>query len=249
MEPVTKFAKDNWSDKAHLVLNSHSDWDHVWGNCAFAGALIIAHQKTYEFMADDGRWEYALCSWSEAKNGTVERSLPTLTFAKEINFPEDDLTFFHSPGHTVDSSTLWDSRDGVLFVGDNLELPLPYLQSHDFEAYINTLERYLELEPETIITSHSGIVPSSLITKTKEYLEFVASSFDDGQIPILENEEDGALALHQSNLFSLIVSRVEEKAKELWGEEFTTKRFIDFVEENKSDVVESLEAMLLAALV
>ena len=248
MEPLRDLVFDRWSEQAIVVINSHSDWDHVWGNSTFAQSLIVAHEKTYEHMADEGRWSYALEAWGNAQNGKIERQLPTLTFRKQIAFPQDRLILFHTPGHTVDSSSLWDEAEGILFVGDNLERPLPYLQSHDFAAYSKTLQFYLELKPKTIVTSHSGIVDEELVKETIDYIEKVAEAFSKGRLLTLDHSDEAALALHQSNLQSLVISRVEERAKEKWGEEFSTKRFIEFIEENESDVLESLEGMLLAAL-
>ena len=249
MEPVKKLAQQRWGETPIVVFNSHSDWDHVWGNSTFGQNLIVAHEKTYEHMADDGRWSYALKAWGKAKNGLIEKQLPHLTFSKRLSFPQDDLQLFYTPGHTVDSSSLWDNREGVLFVGDNLELPLPYLQSHDFSSYRETLRLYLDLEPKTIVTSHSGIVDLELVKITLDYVEKVEEAFNKGKLLQLDDHDEETQALHQSNLQSLVISRVEERAKEKWGETFSTERFIEFIEENESDVIESLEAMLLAALV
>ena len=248
MEPLRELVFTRWSKQPIVVINSHSDWDHVWGNSTFAQSLIVAHEKTYEYMADEGRWSYALKAWGKAQNGNIKRQLPTLTFTNKIAFPKDRLTLFHTPGHTADSSSLWDEEEGILFVGDNLELPLPYLQSHDFAAYTKTLQSYLDLQPQTIVTSHSGLVDYELIKVTIDYIEKVAEAFSKGRFPSLDVSDEAALALHQSNMQSLVIARVEERAREKWGKEFSTERFIEFIEDNESDVVESLEGMLLAAL-
>jgi len=245
MESVKLVATDRFgAGRPVVVLNTHSDWDHVWGNGAFPDALVVAHERCYEYMADDGRWHHALEAWGSARHGDVDRRLPTVTFGDRIGFPGDGLVFFHSPGHTADSSSLWDERDGVLFVGDNLERPLPYLQSHDLAAYLATLCAYVDLAPRHIVTSHSGTVDLALLQTTRAYLEGLA----DGGRFVGDPADDAAAAIHESNLKSRVVSRAEEAARSAWGEAFTPARFIAVVTTVEAAAARGLDAFEQALL-
>src|SRR5947209_11608059 len=43
--------------KPLLIVNSHADWDHWWGNEAFPTAPVIAHRPTLERQRREGREE------------------------------------------------------------------------------------------------------------------------------------------------------------------------------------------------
>lgn len=245
MVPVVKFAqerfREQWDSETPVIFNSHSDWDHVWGNCAFPSSSIIGHSKCREFMADDDRWNHSLKLFSDAKNGDVIRRLPQITFQNNIDFPEDGLRFFHSPGHSADSSSVFDDHTGVLFVADNLELPLPYLQSHNLEPYLSTLDNYLKMSPRIIVSSHSGLVDVELIHSTKKYIELLI----EGKEPDLKSEE--AIVIHNSNLRTMIVSNIEEQLRDELGESFDMNLFIQALESNEGTPASELEENLLAA--
>lgn len=57
MEIVKEYIKANLPEKEILVFNSHADWDHIWGNCAFEGVTIIGHEKTRTRMQEIGEFE------------------------------------------------------------------------------------------------------------------------------------------------------------------------------------------------
>ena len=81
------------------------------------------------------------------------------------------MRFFHTPGHTLDSSSCLDERDRVLFVGDNVESPIPYLNNVNFDQYIRTLKSYLELDWKYIIAGHDPLLETpDLIKQNIDYL-------------------------------------------------------------------------------
>jgi len=157
MEPIKDYIADQgWQDKPMVVFLSHSDWDHVWGTCAFAGATVIAHDKCAQRMYDRGQLE--LERYAQYQEGEIRLIYPSLTFENRISFREDGMDFIYAPGHTVDSAICLNRRDSTLFVGDLVERPQPVISHHDLETYIDTLERLQGLKAETMISSHSGLV-------------------------------------------------------------------------------------------
>lgn len=169
VEPVRDYVETHFPGKPVILFNSHADWDHIWGNCAFSSSLIIAHRACRNRIQQEGLVK--LAEHAPFRRGAVELVLPNLTFDDRIGFPEEGVEFFHSPGHTVDSATCYDRVDRVLFVGDNIEDPIPYLTPDSLGAYPASLRQYLHLRAEWIIPGHGELATKELIRRNLEYIE------------------------------------------------------------------------------
>ncbi|MFW9814057.1 MAG: MBL fold metallo-hydrolase [Candidatus Thorarchaeota archaeon] len=157
------------SDKPVVVFNSHGDYDHYWGNAAFEGALIIGHEECRTRILAES--DEALQANDEQKKGEVIVKAPTLVFAKKLSFPIDGLTFYHTPGHTTDSASCYDELDKIIFVGDNVETPLPYVYNTDVGQFHDTLKSYLEIDWDVMVASHAPpLYDLSLLERNIEYL-------------------------------------------------------------------------------
>ncbi|MFX0115916.1 MAG: MBL fold metallo-hydrolase [Candidatus Hodarchaeota archaeon] len=155
--------------KPIVVFNSHSHWDHHWGNCSFQSSLILSHEQCRENIATEEA--KTLLKLKEHQQGRVEIIPPNAVFAKRILFPEEQVEFFHTPGHTADSASCLDQRDRVLFAADNIERPFPYLYEADLNCYIKTLEGYLTSEIKAYIPGHGEICfDKTMIQENLEYL-------------------------------------------------------------------------------
>jgi len=209
MEIVDEFLKkEGHSEKSVVVFNSHADWDHIWGNCFFEGTNIIAHDTGWgRFMKGA---EESLARHLHYTRGEVILTPPTLYFTESIDFKGEGVEFFYSPGHTVDSASCYDSMDKVLFVGDNIETPLPYVNTIDFESYIASLERYLEIDWQTIVPSHDPIQKDSKLVKSN--LEYIRA-FADWTLDI-EELEDAARKQHFANLSKIAEDIVKAGLKQ-----------------------------------
>ncbi|MFW9982025.1 MAG: MBL fold metallo-hydrolase [Candidatus Thorarchaeota archaeon] len=181
-------------DKPVVVFNSHGDYDHYWGNAAFEGALIIGHEECRARILKES--DESLLVNREQKKGEVIVKAPSLVFAEKIRFPDDGLTFYHTPGHTTDSASCYDEVDKVLFVGDNVESPLPYIYNTDIAQFHDTLKSYFEIDWDLMIASHaSPLHDRSLLERNIEYLSKLRSWHLD--ITQLSQEE---LHLHSQNI-------------------------------------------------
>jgi glyoxylase-like metal-dependent hydrolase (beta-lactamase superfamily II) len=154
MEPVKEWIANH--PKPLVVVNTHHDWDHVWGNGALPATVIVAHKLCGEYLSEN--WDKILQENAQHALGTVVKSLPTLVFDREIYFPEDGVRIFHTPGHTADSISVLDEKDGILNVGDNIgmtkEAILPYLHCGK-EVYRPTLALYQSLGFDTVLSGHN----------------------------------------------------------------------------------------------
>lgn len=150
-----------------MVVNTHFHWDHVWGNCAFRGE-IISHRRCREMLVK--HWERDLAKYGKNLQGRAEKKLPNITFEQQLIFSEEEIELFYSPGHTADSISLFDRRDRLLYVGDNLEKPLIYVEDTDLESYLHTLARYKEYRPQMIMAGHSSRLTLVDVEQTIDYL-------------------------------------------------------------------------------
>ena len=171
MKVVKQTLVDEGCDNLPIVVfNSHGDYDHYWGNAAFNGAHIIGHELCRKRVLKEH--EQAIQENVEQKKGEVILKAPSLVFSERLSFPDDEVTFFHTPGHTVDSSSCLDDRDRVLFVGDNVETPLPYVYNADITQFYNTSKSYLEIDWDVMIASHAPPQFNRLLLERNiEYLD------------------------------------------------------------------------------
>ncbi len=156
-------------DKPFVIFNSHSDWDHVWGNSAFSSSVITAHEKCRENM--EVKWEEAYLKYQKFAKGMVEKVLPDLTFTRELDFPDEGIKFFYTPGHTRDSASCLDVKEKILFAGDNVEAPHPYFQPEDKNVFISTLKKYLDMDLKQIIPGHGEPCGKEMVRTNIEYIK------------------------------------------------------------------------------
>jgi glyoxylase-like metal-dependent hydrolase (beta-lactamase superfamily II) len=152
-----------------VVFNSHSHYDHIWGNSFFKGALIISQRECPRLIDVEG--PQALLNYAADKKGDVHLAKPNTTFEKRISFSEEEVEFFHSPGHTIDSASCYDSRDKVLFVSDNVESTMPYLYQSNLLLYIDTMKGYLKRDWNFLVTGHDPVSQNDdLVRSNLDYL-------------------------------------------------------------------------------
>ncbi len=153
-----------------VVVNTHADWDHVWGNCLFAAARIIGHRLCRERL--EARGEADLAEYACWRRGEIRLLPPTVTFEKRLDLPEFDAELFFTPGHTPDSISLYDRRDRVLVAGDNAERPIPScVDPGNLDAHLDSLKNCLAYDCATIVPGHGDLLTHDDIRANIAYLE------------------------------------------------------------------------------
>lgn len=168
-----------------LVINTHADWDHAWGNMIFSGpdatdpAPIIAHKLCRErLLSNEAR---AKLDQKRAEDPQIfaETRLvpPTLTFTGALTIDGGDLTFelLPTPGHTPDHIAVFIPEIGTVFTGDAAELPFPFVGGPDDIPQMRaSLKRLLALEPTTALYCHApGIHSPEVIQANLAYFDEV----------------------------------------------------------------------------
>lgn len=168
MEKLKHYLIYTYGENPFIIINSHYHWDHIWGNCAF-DSDIISHILCRKAIAQKGKQE--LQEYGAYQQGTVKLVLPTITFKNTLFYPDEGIEIVYTPGHTADSVSVIDQKDQAIFVGDNVEAPIPYLFYENLTEYIHTLQTYQDMDIKTIVPGHGTIPAKSLIQENLEYVK------------------------------------------------------------------------------
>src|SRR5258708_27616643 len=122
-----------------LVINTHADYDHCWGNQLFTGpnaiypAPIIGTRRCAErfFQQDTANLLQDMMEQEPDVYGDVELAPPTLLFDDQLIIDGGDLTLrlFATPGHQPDHIAILIPEISLLLAGDAAESPFPFAES------------------------------------------------------------------------------------------------------------------------
>ncbi|MBM7867857.1 MBL fold metallo-hydrolase [Heliobacterium gestii] len=177
MDPLWSHLRERGREKLPLwVINSHHHWDHVWGNSAFPGSPIIAHEFCRRRLETGGA--AVLCQYrsKDDRYDAVSLVLPGLTFTDRMVLHDGDcrLELLHFPGHTDDSLLVTLPGEGLLLAGDSLEDPFPMLEwEGGTERYLRNLLTLRGKTIRTVIPGHGPLSGPDLIERNLYYVRQV----------------------------------------------------------------------------
>jgi glyoxylase-like metal-dependent hydrolase (beta-lactamase superfamily II) len=178
IEVVKKYLEENsLLIKPIAIIITHQHYDHMGGNHLIDADTIIGHTLYSERL----KMTIEMLVNYEAYKPEIEKLLPpTQTFEDKLVFEEEGVELFYSPGHTEDSISVYDRIDKILIVGDTLVHPLPSINWHDLDQFIETLENYKNYDFKKLILGHEKILEGTeFIDETIEYIkEFKALKVD-----------------------------------------------------------------------
>ncbi|MBU7036284.1 MAG: hypothetical protein HXS49_13925 [Theionarchaea archaeon] len=125
-------------------------------------------------------------------------------------FPQESVEFFYSPGHTRDSASCFDHVDHTLFVGDNLESPIPYLFYSGLDTYVHTLEMYQHSRASQFVPGHGEPCDYTLLQENQEYIrafmEKAAGKYEEGPYaPIHKMNVEVQEEMKKNNLIDPVI--------------------------------------------
>lgn len=218
MQFIKDYMEMHASKKDIVIFNSHSDWDHIWGNCAFPGKMIIGHESCRKRMMEIGQYE--LETLSEFHRGNINLVLPNVTFSERMSFADEEIEFIYTPGHTIDSAVCFDRKDGVLFVGDLVEYPIPYLDYFNLSIYLQTLDYIKSFPARVKLSAHSGIIDNTLIDCNTAYVKNILCNN-----PIEPDIYQQCPEVHNFNLNNRLFLKYENMVREQLKEQFIYTSF------------------------
>jgi len=181
MAGVMERVDDALAGRQLLVVNTHADWDHAWGNALFdvAGgrypAPIIGHDDTRQRMR--GAEESAYLrerQQDDPRFASVRLVAPSITFTEGLRIDGGDLTLelLPTPGHTPDHVSLWIPELRLALAGDAAERPIPWVnEPGDLPILRASLARLAALDPVAVIPCHGGAADPALLARNLAYFD------------------------------------------------------------------------------
>ncbi|WP_294644723.1 MBL fold metallo-hydrolase [uncultured Aureimonas sp.] len=186
-------------DRPLVVVNSHMDWDHFWGNAAVAGhSMIVAHAGASERFRNGSVHEVlARKASAEPRFATVELHAPTVTFPDRLSLDGGDLTLelLHTPGHAPDHVAVWIPQLRTCLAVDAVERPIPKVWSDDpadLRALVGSLRLIESLRARHVVLAHGQTDAPSTVARNLRYFETLFERIGrlDRRLVV---EEDGEL--------------------------------------------------------
>jgi glyoxylase-like metal-dependent hydrolase (beta-lactamase superfamily II) len=206
-----------------VLVNTHSDGDHVWGNQLLAGARIVSTTTAREMMALDTpaelrrlrrlgrllRWvgplgelgrELSPFDWRG-----VELTLPTETFDGELGLTIGGRAvrlIEVGPAHTAGDLVVWLADVGVCLAADVLFIDCtPITWAGPIAGWLAAIDTVTDLGAGTYVPGHGPPCGAEEVARLRAYLEWVQGE----GVPRLERGEapaDTARALLLSDEFA-----------------------------------------------
>jgi glyoxylase-like metal-dependent hydrolase (beta-lactamase superfamily II) len=199
---VINTLRDHLAGRRLLVINTHADWDHCWGNGLFDGpdathpAPIIAHRRCRErILSPESRAELAQMRHESPDTfADAELIAPSIVFDDSVTIDGGDLTFelTHTPGHQPDHISIYIPEIKTLFVGDAAEQPIPYLADlATLPALRESLQRLAAYDSRTAFYCHArGITSPHLIHANIAYFDALERRVRESSLPPRESLND-----------------------------------------------------------
>ena len=165
-----------------LIVNTHADWDHAWGNAAFPDTPIFAHRLCRAEILTKGQRTLTEKQAAEPERfRDVTIVPPTITFAEfmDIDLGGLTLSIHHLPGHTVDEAVVHLPEAGYLFAGDAAEWPIPTTTEGPIGPWAAALRTWAARDDvRTVVPSHGPIGDAQLLLDNAAYLDALLADPD-----------------------------------------------------------------------
>lgn len=178
--------------KIDVLVNTHHNGDHCFGNECCEGAEIIAHRLAKEAMTHEGPQGLAGLMEAAPKMGEtgafflkcfsafdfkgVTQTLPTTTFEHELTRTVGDKTvqIMHvGPAHTPGDALVYVPVDKLIFTGDILFIEgHPIMWEGPVGNWIAACERIIGLDVETVVPGHGPITDKKGVAAVRDYLVY-----------------------------------------------------------------------------
>ncbi|GAA4004499.1 hypothetical protein GCM10022631_14370 [Deinococcus rubellus] len=180
MRQVVDMVRPELAGRPLMVVNTHADWDHVYGNVLFTAgseipALIVASALTRDRLRSPAAQERLSAQRRESERfSEVDLVAPDVVFEQGLTLDGGDLTLelFATPGHTPDHHSVWIPEIRTLLAGDAAEFPFPSVRrGADLPEVRASLERMAALRPAVVLPCHGGTTGPELLEQNLAYFE------------------------------------------------------------------------------
>ncbi len=142
--------------KPLVVVNTHADWDHYWGNQAFPGP-ILGTRRCAERVREEGARELErLRAEHPGRFDDVRPMGPHVLDATRLEGGDLTLEFVPVPGHQPDQIAVWIPELKLLLAADAAEEPFPLVDDPaGLPELRRSLQRMRSLSPEWVLACHA----------------------------------------------------------------------------------------------
>jgi glyoxylase-like metal-dependent hydrolase (beta-lactamase superfamily II) len=221
------------AESIDMLVNTHANGDHCFGNQLLGGAEIIASRACAAEMAEQSPQRLAAMMDRAPQLGEVGAYLqrifgafdfhgitlapPTRTFDGELQLQLGDRTVqlvevgpAHTRGdvivHVPDARTVF--TGDILFIGGH-----PIMWQGPVENWIAACDRILALHPDTVVPGHGPVTDAGGVTSVRDYwvqLRDAARTRYDAGMPALDAARDihldGAAELGEAERLAINVA-------------------------------------------
>jgi glyoxylase-like metal-dependent hydrolase (beta-lactamase superfamily II) len=164
-----------------IVVDTHADYDHAWGNSVFADVPIIGHRRCGERLQGDEALA-DIARWSAEMPGRFDEVVPTppsiLHGDDGLVLDGGDVTIelIHTPGHSEDHVSLYLRELGILLAGDAAEVPFPHVDTPGGLVRARaSLERLAALGATHVLPCHGGTTDPVILERNLAWLDAVVA--------------------------------------------------------------------------
>ncbi len=155
-----------------VVVNTHADYDHAWGNQVFAalGAPIIGRRLSVPIFEQESSYKMLQAFREQEPEifGQVRPQPPTIQFDESLTLDGGDLTLqlFATPGHTVDHASIYIPQIRTLLAADAAEAPYPVARTPaGLPQMRHSLARLAVLDADTVLYCHAPMFQDNRLLK------------------------------------------------------------------------------------
>lgn len=194
MLAVIKAATGVAADQIGVVVNTHSNGDHTFGNRLASNAVIIASEAAAREMREEGNPQMLAQLLKNADTmgevgaffkrifgafdfAGVTLKLPNRTFTGELSLKVGDKAvqlIQVGPAHTAGDVIAYVPANRVVYAGDILFIDgTPIAWAGPVGNWIKACERILELEVDAVVPGHGPITDKAGVRRMQDYLGYV----------------------------------------------------------------------------
>lgn len=145
-----------------LVVNTHADYDHSWGNQVFAakGVPIIGRRNSVPIFSEEGSRDFLQRVQADEPDifAGVHPTPPNILLDDALTIEGGDLTLelFATPGHTVDHLSLYIPEIRTLLAADAAEIPYPMARTPEgLPAMRRSLAKLAAMDADIVLYCHA----------------------------------------------------------------------------------------------
>jgi glyoxylase-like metal-dependent hydrolase (beta-lactamase superfamily II) len=177
-----------------MVVNTHANGDHCYGNELVADAQIIASARTAEEMIEGVKpqlmaavlkqapqlgqlGEYMSRIFGSFDFDNITLTPPKTTFEGELSLTVGEKAVHLievGPAHTRGDTMVYIPGDRVVFTGDILFIGgHPIIWAGPTSNWLRACDRILAMDVETIVPGHGPITDKQGVMEVKGYFEYI----------------------------------------------------------------------------